>query len=42
MSNLDFKIVMRAGIPVPVLIEKRKEEPEKEEPKKEKKGRKKK
>lgn len=39
MSNLDFKIVMRAGIPVPVLIEKRKEEPEKEEKKK---GRKKK
>lgn len=39
MSNFDFKIVMRAGIPVPVLIEKRKEEPEKEEKKK---GRKKK
>jgi len=39
MSNLDFKIVMRAGIPVPVLIEKRKEEPKKEEKKK---GRKKK
>lgn len=39
MSNLDFKIVMRAGIPVPVLIEKRKEEPNKEEKKK---GRKKK
>lgn len=38
MSNLDFKIVMRAGIPVPVLIEKRKEEPKKEK----KKGRKKK
>lgn len=38
MSNLDFKIVMRAGIPVPVLIEKRKEEPKKEE----KKGKKKK
>lgn len=38
MSNLDFKIVMRSGIPVPVLIEKRKEEPKKEE----KKGRKKK
>ena len=34
MSNLDFKIVMRAGIPVPVLIEKRKEEPKKEEKKK--------
>lgn len=39
MSNLDFKIVMRSGIPVPVLIEKRKEEPKKEEKKK---GRKKK
>lgn len=39
MSNLDFKIVMRAGIPVPVMIEKRKEEPKKEEKKK---GRKKK
>ena len=39
MSNLDFKIVMKAGIPVPVLIEKRKEEPKKEEKKK---GRKKK
>lgn len=38
MSNLDFKIVMRSGIPVPVLIEKRKEEPKKEK----KKGRKKK
>lgn len=38
MSNLDFKIVMRSGIPVPVLIEKRKEEPKKEE----KKGKKKK
>jgi hypothetical protein len=37
MSNLDFKIVMRAGIPVPVLIEKRKEEPKKEEKKKGKK-----
>ena len=34
MSNLDFKIVMKAGIPVPVLIEKRKEEPKKEEKKK--------
>lgn len=33
MSNLDFKIVMRAGIPVPVLIEKRKEEPKKEKKK---------
>jgi len=37
MSNLDFKIVMRAGIPVPVLIEKRKEEPKQEEKKKGKK-----
>lgn len=37
MSNLDFKIVMRAGIPVPVLIEKKKEEPKKEEKKKGKK-----
>jgi len=37
MSNLDFKIVMRAGIPVPVLIEKRKEEPKTEEKKKGKK-----
>ena len=37
MSNLDFKLVMRAGIPVPVLIEKRKEEPKKEEKKKGKK-----
>ena len=31
MSNLDFKIVMRAEIPVPVMIEKKKEEPKKEE-----------
>lgn len=37
MSNLDFKIIMRSGIPVPVLIEKRKEEPKKEEKKKGKK-----
>lgn len=37
MSNLDFKIVMREGIPVPVLIEKRKEEPKQEEKKKGKK-----
>jgi len=37
MSNLDFKIVMRSGIPVPVLIEKRKEEPKQEEKKKGKK-----
>lgn len=37
MSNLDFKIVMRAGIPVPILIEKRKEEPKQEEKKKGKK-----
>lgn len=37
MSNLDFKIVMQAGIPVPVLIEKRKEEPKQEEKKKGKK-----
>lgn len=37
MSNLDFKIVMRSGIPVPVLIEKRKEEPRQEEKKKGKK-----
>ena len=39
MSNLDFKIVMREGIPVPSRIEKRTEEPKKEEKKK---GRKKK
>lgn len=37
MSNLDFKIIMRAGIPVPILIEKRKEEPKQEEKKKGKK-----
>jgi len=37
MSNLDFKIVMRSGIPVPILIEKRKEEPKQEEKKKGKK-----
>lgn len=37
MSNFDFKIVMRSGIPVPVLIEKRKEEPKQEEKKKGKK-----
>ena len=37
MSNLDCKIVIRAGIPVPVLIEKRKEEPKQEEKKKGKK-----
>ena len=37
MSNLDFKIVMRSGIPVPVLVEKRKEEPKQEEKKKGKK-----
>lgn len=37
MSNLDFKIVMRSGIPVPILVEKRKEEPKQEEKKKGKK-----
>jgi len=37
MSNLDFKIVMRSGIPVPILIEKRKEEAKQEEKKKGKK-----
>ena len=37
MSNVDFQNAMRAGIPVPVLIEKRKEEPKKEEKKKGKK-----